>query len=399
MKTLTSISKIVSVAVLSMGASTNLAFGGWSADGTNTYLNPTTSCARIGNSSPNWWTQGRLFINLPQSSSGVPYAGIWVQSQSSQYGIHSSVDAGGQPGGTAIGAFAMADYSTAISATAALNNTTCLYLYHGQANGKALIVDQGRTGIGTLQPTCLLDVSNGLFKVDNQTNKVLATSSLSTSDVVLTSTYAGTDYSDHIAIQGTSVPQPYYGIGGWFTGGYIGMHGEAWGAGAGRRIGGQFVATGGTTNRAIEATVNSNTGDDWAGWFNGRLWSTAGYLPSDDKLKKEQTPLEGAIEKVMKLKPVSYFYRTEEYAGMSLPLEKQNGLIAQDLETVFPELVCETAISPQKKGPKSTQTEQIETIKGVNYLALIPVLARAIQEQQQTILNLEKEIRNLENIR
>ena len=66
---------------------------------------------------------------------------------------------------------------------------------------------------------------------------------------------------------------------------------------------------------------------------------------------------------------------------------------------VFPELVCETAVFPQKKGPNSTQTEQIEKIKGVNYLALIPVLARAIQEQQQTILVLKEEIGNLKSIR
>jgi hypothetical protein len=231
-------------------------------------------------------------------------------------------------------------------------------------------------------------------------NGVVKFSTSASTDPVLTVTYTGTDAFDHIAVRGISQPQPFYGYGGYFSGGYMGVRGESTLGGAGTRTGGYFVATGGATaNRGIEATAWSNSGDNWAGYFNGRVYSTGGYQPSDEKLKKEVAELDGSLDKVMKLKPVSYHYKTDEYAKLALPQEKQNGLIAQDVETVFPEIVCETAILPEKNDAAVYQSKEPEKIKAVNYTALIPVLTKAIQEQQKMILELKKEIQVLKNFR
>jgi len=267
--------------------------------------------------------------------------------------------------------------------------------YNYGVNGKA-----GDGGAGTLG-------AGGWFQHTNVNGTALVTdkgavrfSNSGGSAPVVNVSYTGTDYFDHIAVQGTSIPQPNFGYGGWFNSGYIGVRGEANSTGPGWRYGGYFVASGGAGgNHAIEASVNTNTGDNWAGYFNGRVYSTGGYQPSDEKLKKDVSPLDGSIDKIMKLKPVSYFYKTDEYGQMGLPKDKQNGLIAQEIETVFPELVCETALSDEKRTEPGYRNQEPKKIKAVNYTALIPILTRAIQEQQQTILEMKKEITALKNSR
>ncbi len=73
---------------------------------------------------------------------------------------------------------------------------------------------------------------------------------------------------------------------------------------------------------------------------------------------------------------------------MNLPNGEQIGFIAQDLEKVFPQLVKNIIDQQPEKGK---QTEY----KGVNYIGLIPLLAKAIQEQQEEITALKQEVKNL----
>jgi hypothetical protein len=206
-----------------------------------------------------------------------------------------------------------------------------------------------------------------------------------TSSSVLYARNDATTAGDRVAIQGYSVPQANYGIGGKFDGGSKGVVGNASAAGAGDRFGGYFSATGGQgTDYGIYATATGGSAR-YAGYFAGVVYSTGGYQPSDAKFKTNMQPLQGALQKVMALKPQTYFYDTLSNAKMNFPSNRQFGLIAQDAELVFPEIVGEATVPDSAVNPKT-----IEKFKTINYTALVPVLIAAIQEQQKEIDDLKR---------
>lgn len=96
------------------------------------------------------------------------------------------------------------------------------------------------------------------------------------------------------------------------------------------------------------------------------------------------------VEKVMQLKPYTYYYRADEFSFMNLDKGKQLGFVAQDMEKVFPELVSEVS-HPKTNG----KTTEIEKYKAINYIGLIPVLAQAMQEQQTEISTVKAENKQL----
>ena len=100
---------------------------------------------------------------------------------------------------------------------------------------------------------------------------------------------------------------------------------------------------------------------------------------SDRRLKKNIQPLGSTLDKVKRLNPVIYDKKrhmtSENYDIHEI------GFIAQDLQEEFPEVV-------------SQQADEKHTL-GVNYQALIPVLTKAMQEQQVIIESQQKAIENL----
>jgi hypothetical protein len=121
---------------------------------------------------------------------------------------------------------------------------------------------------------------------------------------------------------------------------------------------------------------------------------------SDEKYKKNIEPMMGSLDKLLRLKPCKYDYRADEYKNINLPKDRQLGLVAQELEDVFPEVV-HVDVAPQppiddnakdakgKKGEPGSSETAPETYKSVDYVSLIPVLIQAIQEQQSQIEQLK----------
>jgi hypothetical protein len=235
--------------------------------------------------------------------------------------------------------------------------------------------------------------------------------------LVVQSTRTGVNATDY-AVYGYSVQNPGYGYGGYFQGGKAGLYGISNTSGAGDRVGGQFGATNGSNyNYGVYSTANGGTyargghfyangassnnygiyayGSTYAGYFSGSIYTTGSYLPSDEKLKTDISDTENSLERIMELKPINFRYRTEKYAEMNLPEGYYDGLLAQDVEQVFPEIVREVSISDDEKvGTDSVNKTRAkgETALAVNYVQLIPVLIGAIQEQQQQIAKLQAQI-------
>ena len=149
------------------------------------------------------------------------------------------------------------------------------------------------------------------------------------------------------------------------------------------------------TNYGIYAWADSAQ-TNYAGYFAGNVTYTGTLAAaSDARLKTNIQPFENALSKLKNVQVSSYEYKNEGMAAkMNLAKGKQIGFIAQNLEKTFPELVEE-----QKHAVGVTaKDENPETIeyKAVNYIGMIPVLTKAIQEQQAYIELLEKRLEKLE---
>ncbi|MGH1336700.1 MAG: tail fiber domain-containing protein [Aureispira sp.] len=120
----------------------------------------------------------------------------------------------------------------------------------------------------------------------------------------------------------------------------------------------------------------------------GRARANAWVTYSDGRLKSQRKTLPYGIATVMKLRPMRYFQAnsTQDETG-AIQLSKEGaaqiGFIAQELEQVVPEAVSR----PEEEG---------KDYWGVDYTRLVPVLTKAIQEQQESIQRLEDKCATLE---
>jgi len=147
-------------------------------------------------------------------------------------------------------------------------------------------------------------------------------------------------------------------------------------------------ADNGTYNYGIygEAAVVTNS---YAGYFNGNVRVTGTFQnPSDIKLKENIKSISPVLVNLMKLKPLIYNFKKDapEFKSMGLASGRHYGFTAQELEEVFPELV-----STEAHPPEDEKGEPL-IFKSINYIEMIPILVKAIQEQQEEIENLKKEL-------
>jgi hypothetical protein len=122
------------------------------------------------------------------------------------------------------------------------------------------------------------------------------------------------------------------------------------------------------------------------GYFTGGLFCDVLTVFSDQKIKNDVKTEGDITSKIMQLRPVNY-QLDQKRKGYNFSSKLQHGFIAQEMEKVFPELVTDIK-HPVPNGDKTT----FEDIKGVNYVGLISVLTRGMQEQQEKIVTMEKEM-------
>lgn len=108
----------------------------------------------------------------------------------------------------------------------------------------------------------------------------------------------------------------------------------------------------------------------------GTVSSAGSQLTSDLRLKKDIHPIQNALARVLQLNGVNFYWK-DKAQDSSL----QMGVIAQEVEKVFPELV---------------RTDQQTGLKSVAYANLVGALIEAVKEQQKTISSQGEIIQDLQ---
>jgi hypothetical protein len=110
---------------------------------------------------------------------------------------------------------------------------------------------------------------------------------------------------------------------------------------------------------------------------------------SDEKFKENITPLNKGLEIVNKLKPVTFNFITDTKNNFSV--NEEVGFIAQDVDRALSTETFAKSIVNSADDSEPTSTMGLATQN------LIPILVKAIQEQQALIKALEQRILILEN--
>lgn len=107
----------------------------------------------------------------------------------------------------------------------------------------------------------------------------------------------------------------------------------------------------------------------------GRGRSNAWVTYSDSRVKSNQEPLTYGLDEIMMLKPKRYYHHSSTFDSGKLNLGDGSltlGLIAQEVYPVIPEIVYKP-------------NDESKDLWSLDYTKLVPVLIKAIQEQQELI--------------
>lgn len=132
-----------------------------------------------------------------------------------------------------------------------------------------------------------------------------------------------------------------------------------------------------TDGRVIVASTTSAGSYNLQCWGTG-VWAQGSYVNgSDAKIKDNVAPLDSCLDVVKAMRPVTYQYK----ASYSNDQSVQPGFVAQDLQGAM-------AGKPYLEGVVKDDKDNLN----VAYQALIPILTKAMQEQQEQIEQLKAEV-------
>ena len=314
------------------------------------------------------------------------------------------------------------------------NNFARAFIDHNYSSATALafglrgtehmrIDNNGYVGIGITTPSSLLHIAEGGFLTFQAPNTVAGginfyeTGTISSSSVQYGATVRYDPYADRLEILTRQDGVDENGIVIARATGNVGIGGTTTTykldvTGTGRFtqpivVGTPTASTHATTKSYVDSVLSGSTGvwlqsgsnlyassTSWnvaigttdAGSYKlnvaGAAYSSAGWEgpTSDIRLKKNVATLSNVLGKLENVRGVSFDWRFDEFPEHNFPDERQIGVIAQELEKAFPELV----------------TTDPHGYKLVRYTQLSAVLLQAIKEQQLEIKDLEARIKKLE---
>jgi hypothetical protein len=281
-------------------------------------------------------------------------------------------------------AMGQSTYASGIGSTAIGNSTTASGYgstsmgigtvasgYSSTAMGTATTAPSGyETAIGRFNtaytPVYAQDwwPTDRLFVIGN------GTSSSALSNAVTVYKNGVTEFSDHLNINiGSSGPALYVNTNEaiWYDGATF-----SWGFGGTANVFADHVSVGTTANPGTYSLYVAGTA-----WCSSGAWTG-----SDIRWKKNIKDLNNSLLGILELNAVSYDLKTDEFPEMGFQTGTQIGLIAQDVEKVFPELV---------------RTDD-SGYKAVSYEKLSVILLEGMKEQQQQIKDQQKQIDDLKQL-
>ena len=266
-------------------------------------------------------------------------------------------------------------YKIQLNATSDLNQTPTVEEIHldyvaDSGSEKSFVFDNaGNVGIGTTAPSAKLEVtpSSGTgIKV----GRIASNSSiLGTSDFLAIDSGPGAMLLNHYTTQNIYMVDSgigNVGIGAQSTGSKLGVTGNL-------SVGSSYGVIAAPAGGAI---IEGNVGIGMTNpttklYVSGDVTAAAYHYSSDRTLKTNIKTLDNSLEKILKLRGVSFDWKKDGKESL--------GLIAQEVRQVYPELVGGTANN-----------------LSIQYGNLVAPLIEAIKEQQEKINTLETRIKLLE---
>lgn len=257
---------------------------------------------------------------------------------------------------------------------------------------KMVLSSDGKLGIGTSTPGTSLHIENG---------NTFGTPAITTSPsiYVVNTNNASSTANSTISVRtaGTTGGKPYYSLDVAGNFGYsMGINNPtdqmilntSWDFNTTAANNAIIINRTGQSRVIVPAPSGAYAADWPSGWGGGLAtfdFSCAGIYyntlaaRSDKRLKNTIENISNElIAKYLQLRPVSYYWNQDQARDTKL----QHGLIAQEVEPLFPEMVY-------------TGTDAMET-KSVNYQSLHAVSLKVIQEQQKQIEILQQKQAALE---
>jgi hypothetical protein len=155
----------------------------------------------------------------------------------------------------------------------------------------------------------------------------------------------------------------------------------------------EYFEDGGTNEIAARGDIRPTSDNTYDLGTSSMRWddvyATNGTIVTSDYRDKEQIEkIPYGLDEVMRLKPVRFKWKNNPDNGFKL------GLIAQDLQPVIKEVVKSYDYKFAKEEDTTKSRVELDRL-GVYYSDLIPVLIKAIQEQQEQIEILKSQVDEL----
>lgn len=166
-------------------------------------------------------------------------------------------------------------------------------------------------------------------------------------------------------------------------------------------VAGRAANSGTIINTSTTALIPNNIGlygeGNIAAYLAGPMVTGGVLVFSDQKIKSNIKTMESAMELIKKLRPVTYDFNTSKYPELYLSKEPQFGFIAQEVRAIIPGMV-QDVIKPEFQDKEGNINSKGGAYSALNYIELIPVLTKAIQEQQATIEKQQQQLDELKSL-
>ena len=157
-----------------------------------------------------------------------------------------------------------------------------------------------------------------------------------------------------------------------------------------------------TTNNVPAMRATTDAGNNrWGIFSDDEVLALNYFVISDERLKKNIQNINSVLDDIKLLRPVQYEFNNLKYPSFGTENILQFGFLASEVDKIFPNTVAENSVyDPNELPNKSKQSmgELTPKFSSVNYIALIPILTKGIQEQQTIIETQNTRIEALEKM-